>query len=167
MTQRPLRAGDTAYYCQPDGGQWNIPVRVYDTFPINPSLHQKSLIIMGMDLIGSFTDQFGYSWMIVDIADVYAVMQEECMACGGGLEPIKKWSEMFPNGRHVYYEGEDPEGFVKEMKAKFNFDPSKDNPNWSMWIDKEGDNPGFFSYGFDLPGHLMDAVYGGPYPLGS
>lgn len=68
------------------------------------------------------------------------------------------WSELFPEGRRVYYEGNKPVAFVKEMKAKFNFDPSKDNPHWNRYS----------GYAFDLPGPLMDLVYGNcDYPIGS
>lgn len=107
-----------------------------------------------------------------------------------------KWQEMFPEGRVLFYEGDDPEGFVKEMKEKFNFDPSMtgvdfatlspipNTPNkaWGEWIEgswefvhtndpremgKKQWIEGYFAYAFHCPGHLMDKVYGGPYPLGS
>jgi hypothetical protein len=65
-----------------------------------------------------------------------------------------RWSELFPEGRVIYYEGDDRESFVAELKAKFNFDPSKD----SLW------RRGMFT----CPAHLMDEIYGsGKYPMGS
>lgn len=70
---------------------------------------------------------------------------------------MKKWSEMFPNGRHIYYEGDDPEGFIKEMKNKFKFDPSEDNDRWN--VDS--------GYNFYCPSDLLDKIYNGTYPLGS
>jgi hypothetical protein len=67
-----------------------------------------------------------------------------------------KWSEMFPDGRYLFYEGDNPEGFAKEMRNKYAFDPKKDNLNWSD------------GYGFWCPSRLLDEVYGsGSYPLGS
>jgi hypothetical protein len=71
---------------------------------------------------------------------------------------MKKWSEMFPNGRHIYYEGDTPRGFVIEMKAKFKFDPSKDNDHWN---EESG-------YCFLCPSKLLDKIYDlSKYPLGS
>jgi hypothetical protein len=40
-------------------------------------------------------------------------------------------SELFAEGRHSFYEGDNPKAFVKEMKEKFGFDPSKDNDSWT------------------------------------
>ncbi len=67
------------------------------------------------------------------------------------------WSELFPEGRHIFYEGNNPKAFAKEMKEKFGFDPSQNNDSWNR---KHG-------YLFLCPADL-DAVYGnGRYPLGS
>lgn len=72
---------------------------------------------------------------------------------------MKKWSEMYPNGRFVYYEGDDPHHFVREMKNKYGFDPSKNNRR--HWC--EGG-----SWCFLLPGNCIDDVYDrSKYPLGS
>jgi hypothetical protein len=73
--------------------------------------------------------------------------------------PLPKKSELWPDGRWLYYEGDDPKAFVAEMKAKFEFDPSADNPEWN----KEG------GYCFDCPVHLIDQIYGGDvdYHIGS
>ncbi len=71
---------------------------------------------------------------------------------------MRKWSELFPYGRLIFYEGDDPQGFVEEIKAKFGFDPSKDNSGW----DEEG------GYSFFCPGDHLDAIYGvSKYPMGS
>ena len=67
------------------------------------------------------------------------------------------WETLFPNGRDIYYEGEHSETFAAEMVAKFGFDPSSNNPNWNRGS----------GFRFHCPGHLMDKVYGGDYPLGS
>lgn len=71
---------------------------------------------------------------------------------------MKPWTDYFPNGRHVFYEGDDPHSFVREMKTKFNFDPSKNN---KMWNEE-------FGWCFFLPGHCINEVYDRTkYPLGS
>jgi hypothetical protein len=36
---------------------------------------------------------------------------------------------MYPHGRHIFYEGDDPERFAAEIVAEFGFDPSRD-PDW-------------------------------------
>ena len=69
-----------------------------------------------------------------------------------------KWSEMFPNGRWIFYEGDDPKGFVREIKEKFGFNPSKGNPHWN----KHG------GYQFLCPAEHLDAIYDSrKYPMGS
>jgi hypothetical protein len=35
------------------------------------------------------------------------------------------WKELFPDGRFIFYEGDDPDAFAKEIKARFGFDPSE------------------------------------------
>lgn len=105
-----------------------------------------------------------------------------------------EWSEMFPRGRHIYYEGDDPEGFRQTLIKEFNFDPGTD-PSWGVTI--EGDTPDeeseeddldelergeveenaeivrenfgdFTSYGFHCPANILDAVYGSErFPMGS
>lgn len=73
------------------------------------------------------------------------------------LKSPAKWSQLFPNGRTVFYEGDDPKGFVREMKKKYGFDPSKGR----FWNKKNG-------YQFHCPAECMDEVYGNyKYPLGS
>jgi hypothetical protein len=70
-------------------------------------------------------------------------------------ERESRWADLFPEGRGIYYEGDDPEGFVAEIKTKYNFDPSADD-GWST------------SYRFFCPAHLLDSIYGdGNYPMGS
>lgn len=70
----------------------------------------------------------------------------------GGVGPVmpREWAVLFPEGRHIYYEGDDPEGFRAEIREKFDFDP--------------GEQP---DQGFDCPAELLDAIYGGQYPMGS
>jgi hypothetical protein len=69
------------------------------------------------------------------------------------------WKELFPDGRTIFYEGEDPDEFVAEMKRRFGFDPSTVRP-------PPGD--GFVACrmswdecrAFYCPPHLLDAIYG-------
>lgn len=68
------------------------------------------------------------------------------------------WDDLFPDGRVVFYEGKDPKGFAAEMKAKFGFDLSENNPHWSK----------YYGYSFHCPGRCINQVYGSSkYPLGS
>mgnify|MGYP001617856475 CR=1 FL=1 len=78
---------------------------------------------------------------------------------------LRKWSELYPNGRYIYYEGDDPQGFIEEMKAKFGFDPSKDNPDWGEEYNEDGEQ--WKSYGFFCPVEHLDEIYSGTYPMGS
>lgn len=78
---------------------------------------------------------------------------------------LPKWSELFPNGRTIFYEGDDPEGFVKEIKAKFGFDPTKSKSQgyWegTPWNTESG-------YCFHCPAEYLDEIYGDDkYPMGS
>lgn len=92
---------------------------------------------------------------------------------------MQTWKELFPQGRLIFYEGDDPEGFVSEIKARFGFDPSLNNPSWGEWIDswtetdptyvETGDkttHPGFVGYAFHCPADLLDAIYT-EYEMGS
>lgn len=74
---------------------------------------------------------------------------------------MQSWAKLFPEGRTIYYEGNDPKGFIKEIKAKFGFDPSKDNSHWGEKHD------GWISYSFHCPVEHLDEIYGGQYPMGS
>lgn len=71
----------------------------------------------------------------------------------------KDWTVLFPEGRLLFYEGDDPDGFVKEMKEKFNFDPSADD----NWIPEEE----WMDHCFWCPPELLNKIYNGQYPLGS
>jgi hypothetical protein len=63
----------------------------------------------------------------------------------------REWSELFPTGRFIFYEGDDPEGFRREIKAEFGFDP--------------GPRP---DEGFHCPPEHLDAIYGvGRFLMGS
>lgn len=49
------------YYCQPDGGQWNVPVHVLKTDAV-----MGFSIVKGHDLIGSYVDDAGDNYAVVD-----------------------------------------------------------------------------------------------------
>jgi hypothetical protein len=38
--------------------------------------------------------------------------------------PDTSWKRLFPEGRTIFYEGDDPEGFRQQIKAEFGFDPA-------------------------------------------
>jgi hypothetical protein len=62
----------------------------------------------------------------------------------------KGWNELFPEGRYIFYEGDDLTRFAKEIKKKFGFDVFQNG-----------------SFGFHCPPELLDAIYGsGEYPIG-
>jgi hypothetical protein len=64
-------------------------------------------------------------------------------------------------GRHIFYEGGDPDGFAQQIQTEFGFDLTKD-PRWGCW------DPGFTTYSFDCPPGLLDEIYGsGRFPMGS
>jgi hypothetical protein len=59
--------------------------------------------------------------------------------------------ELFPEGRFIFYEGDDPKRFRREIKAEFGFDP--------------GPAP---EEGFLCPPEHLDAIYGDErFPTGS
>ncbi len=71
---------------------------------------------------------------------------------------LKKWSEMFPEGRFIFYEGDDPQGFVKQIKDVLGFVITID------WDDYKQDG----AFGFHCPVEYLDEIYGsGKYPMGS
>ena len=97
------------------------------------------------------------------------------------------WRELFPEGRHVFYEGDDPEGFCAEINAGFGFDPSNqachpDGCGWLSSTDRPGaricrdrlpwgitvegnESPTYF---FWCPPEHLDAIYGSDrWPMGS
>jgi hypothetical protein len=82
-----------------------------------------------------------------------------------------KWSEAYPDGRTIFYEGDDPDGFAEEIQTKFGFDPSK-FPGINLFtgepapFDTWNEDCGFQ---FHCPSEHLDAIYGpdGRWPLGS
>ena len=75
------------------------------------------------------------------------------------------WAELFPNGRDIFYEGNEPDEFAAEIAAKYGFDPRTDRRWWE--VVEDGEEP-FVSYRFRCPARLLDEIYGNDaYPLGS
>ena len=67
------------------------------------------------------------------------------------------WRELFREGRFIFYEGDDPEGFAKEINERFGFDPRQ-----SEDFNEHG------GYGFHCPPEHLDDIYGtDKYPMGS
>jgi hypothetical protein len=69
---------------------------------------------------------------------------------------LSPWRNRYPDGRHIFYEGDTPELFVEQIKSEFGFDPSADE-NWSCWL------PGLdhVSYSFYCAPEHLDAIIGG------
>lgn len=78
------------------------------------------------------------------------------------------WSELFPDGRHIFYEGDEPEVFVEQIKKEFGFDPSADE-HWGVTFPAVDEyDTAFVSYAFHCPVEHLDAIYGGDrFPMGS
>jgi hypothetical protein len=93
----------------------------------------------------------------------------------------RTWAGLFPKGRTVFYEGDDPEGFRQQILAEFGFDPAKcpgvyaNNSNWDYkelgempvgqktptWDEDHG-------WQFHCPAEHLDAIYGNDrFPMGS
>jgi hypothetical protein len=86
----------------------------------------------------------------------------------GALPP---WRELFPGGRCIFYEGADPDGFAREVRAEFGFDPAAD-PRWGRALmhgpdGEELPDPLGRPYGFHCPPQHLDAIYSGRFPMGS
>jgi hypothetical protein len=82
-------------------------------------------------------------------------------------------SKLFPEGRDLYYEGDDPDGFARQIKAEFGFDPSAD-PHWGgapVMVGPHGEDledPFGRVYLFRCPPEHLDAIYRSDrFPLGS
>lgn len=70
---------------------------------------------------------------------------------------IRTWRELFPQGRSIFYEGDDAEEFRQQIKAEFGFDPG-DSDGWNR---ADG-------WRFHCPPQHLDAIYGvSRFPVGS
>jgi hypothetical protein len=87
-----------------------------------------------------------------------------------GNEPLSDlivWAEdFFPEGRHIYYEGNEPEVFAVNVKDEFGLDVTLD-PGWAQVIDDD-EGGSFRSYRFHCPVELLGKIYyGSRWPMGS
>lgn len=72
-------------------------------------------------------------------------------------DDLPKWSDMFPDGRFIFFEGRDHHAFAEEMVERFAFDPRYQE----SYCEARG-------WGFHCPVEALDEVYGsGRYPMGS
>lgn len=71
------------------------------------------------------------------------------------------WVKEYPHGRYYFYEGNDPKGFVQEMKDKFNLDLSKDLEEFEQRSNED------FCLTFTCPPQHLHAMYANHYPLGT
>lgn len=74
---------------------------------------------------------------------------------GPARDRLATWSELFPHGRDIFYEGDDPAAFARQIEARFGFNPAADLA-WGV------------SCRFFCPSEHLDAIYGDEtLPLGS
>jgi len=77
-------------------------------------------------------------------------------------------AETYPEGRHLFYEGKQPEAFVALMKSRHDFDPSADNPDWGYKIPAGDGHAAFTSYPFHCPADKLDCIWDIPgHPIGT
>jgi hypothetical protein len=81
--------------------------------------------------------------------------------------PNKTWGNLFPQGREIYYEGDDPARFVEQLRREFGLNPASD-PNWGVRIEGGETCDDFTSYAFHCPSEFLDIIYGSDrFPMGS
>lgn len=72
------------------------------------------------------------------------------------------WNELCPNGAIRYYEGDDPDGFATEMRARYGFDVTEAYED--QWVRTNWQE----SRSFAIPAGLVGEIYGSErWPLGS
>jgi hypothetical protein len=77
------------------------------------------------------------------------------------------WADLFSGGRVIFYEGDDPDGFVATVRREFGFDPSADS-RWGEQLSLDEPPHTHITYAFLCPPGLMDAIYGSDrWPMGS
>jgi hypothetical protein len=78
------------------------------------------------------------------------------------------WSDLYPDGRHIYYEGRASEGFAKQIQDEFGFNPALD-PHWGLQMPEDDPEIGpYLSYSFHCPAELLDVIYGDSrFPMGT
>ena len=68
------------------------------------------------------------------------------------------WAKLFPEGRDLYYEGENPEEFAEAIREEFGLDPSADLL-WGKRIEGGDGQAGSTTYGFHCPAEKLDGIY--------
>lgn len=92
---------------------------------------------------------------VLEVHDAVALAQEILQLTSNATLPT--WKELFPHGRFIFYEGDEPQKFVEEIRTEFGFDPSADEQLW-----RES------SHQFYCPPGILDAIYGSArWPMGS
>jgi hypothetical protein len=84
--------------------------------------------------------------------------------------PRSTWRDLFPEGRTICYEGDDPAQFCQDILREFGFDPSADAAWGKHGIggDPEWDDPFGRDLWFHCPPEHLDAIYGTRrFPVGS
>jgi hypothetical protein len=78
-----------------------------------------------------------------------------------GNEPVADivaWAEDYwPEGRHIYYEGDEPDTFAVTIMDEFGLDVTSD-PGWGQVID-DSEGGSFLSYKFKCPARLLGDIY--------
>lgn len=70
---------------------------------------------------------------------------------------LATWASMYPEGRDIAYEGDDPAEFASQIQAEFGFNPALDS-RWGVQLDGEASS--YDSYWFYCPPEHLDAIYG-------
>jgi len=97
------------------------------------------------------------------------------------LVQVAPWSQLCPDGRTLYYEGDDPDGFARAVKTQFGFDVAEHRGYWPVKNDDESysykphSEPTWnesHGWQFHCPVEHIDAIYGDEtfrrrWPLGS
>ena len=65
----------------------------------------------------------------------------------------QRWKDLFPYGRTIFYEGDDPEGFRKEIIERFKFDPFIHSKDWKAHYAE------FKAVMFHCPPEHLDKIY--------
>jgi hypothetical protein len=87
-------------------------------------------------------------------------------------DEMRTWAELFPGGRCIVYEGDEPGRFVREIKNEFGFDPSQDR-RWGRGLIDGPNNADLHDplgrpYFFHCPPEYLDAIYASNrWPMGS
>lgn len=94
---------------------------------------------------------------------------------------MSTWRELFPEGRHIFFEGEDPAAFIDEIRRLYGLDPllfevtqwrdgeiicNYRNPDPAGLIREFPFKTDAFTVSLDCPPAILDEIYTG-YPMGS